>query len=111
MIARYVTPLLAALTVGCLLVIGALYSSGVANAQIAAPQCGPMVDVLKQLKDRYKEAPVAMGVVDDTSIMQLFASGTGSWTIVVTTARGVSCSLQSGESLETYTLPVEGPTS
>ncbi len=45
----------------------------------------PRVDVAKQLADRYGEAPVAMGLVNNGTMIEVFAADDGiTWTIVVT---------------------------
>ncbi len=51
----------------------------------------PPVDVAKQLADRYGEAPVAMGLVNNGAMIEVFAADDGiTWTIVVTTPNRMS---------------------
>ncbi len=51
----------------------------------------PRVDVAKKLADRYGEAPVAMGLVNNGAMIEVFAADDGiTWTIVVTTPNRMS---------------------
>jgi hypothetical protein len=63
----------------------------------AQSQCGPRQEVVKSLGDRFKEAPVGMGMTQPGQVLELFASKTGSWTMVITNADGRSCLLAAGE--------------
>ncbi len=72
-----------------------------ALAQDAGP-CVERSDFLDHLSLRYGEAPVAMGVTASGGVLEVVASETGSWTIIVTWPSGVSCGLASGESWETF---------
>jgi hypothetical protein len=63
----------------------------------AQTQCGPRQEVVKSLGDRFKEAPVGMGMTQPGQVLELFASKTGSWTMVITNADGRSCLLAAGE--------------
>ncbi|HJM48714.1 MAG TPA: hypothetical protein QGF63_02580 [Alphaproteobacteria bacterium] len=58
--------------------------------------------VIEQLKSRYQEAPVAMGLVGNGSVLEVLASKTGSWTILVTQPSGLLCVVASGEAWENF---------
>ena len=46
----------------------------------------------------YSEAPVAMGLVNNGSVIEVLSSqGGGTWTIIVTKPNGLSCIVASGE--------------
>jgi hypothetical protein len=65
----------------------------------AAPACGPRSELLKQLSQRYSEAPVAVGLASDGSLIELLTSGNGaSWTLIVSQPHGPSCLIAAGES-------------
>lgn len=86
-------------------------TAGVAKAQQAtAGQCGPRDTVLGQLTDRYGETRRAAGL-GAGKVMELFASEkTGSWTITVTTASGMTCLVAAGQAFQdiAVALPGEG---
>jgi len=71
---------------------------GQASAQIAA--CGDRGSIAEKLDDGYSEQPVAMGLSTDGSVIEVFASTTGTFTIVVTQPTGMSCILVTGGSWE-----------
>lgn len=89
------TPALAALVAAFLLA---------APAFAQGPPCGPRDQVIKELANRYNEAPRATGVGSMggtvTIILEVFASPTGSFTIFYTRPDGLSCLLFSGESYD-----------
>ncbi len=64
----------------------------------ADPACGHRKDVLKELSERYKEAPVALGVASNGGLLEVLSSNGGAtWTIIVTSPDGVSCLVAAGE--------------
>ncbi|HLB81266.1 MAG TPA: hypothetical protein VJJ77_12260 [Dongiaceae bacterium] len=67
---------------------------------IAAPpmSCSPRTDVLSQLAQKFKEAPVAVGLANNGGLLEVLTNGTGStWTIIITMPNGVSCLVAAGE--------------
>ena len=67
---------------------------------IAAPpmSCSPRTDVLSQLAQKFKEAPVAVGMANNGGLLEVLTNGTGStWTIIITMPNGVSCLVAAGE--------------
>jgi len=60
--------------------------------------CGNKTDVAKLLDDRYGETPISNGLQGNGELMQVYASPeTGTWTMVTTTAQGVSCVVATGQ--------------
>ncbi len=71
-----------------------------------AGQCGPRAAVVAHLAAKYGETRRSVGMAANSTLMEVFAStATGSWTITVTTAGGMTCLVASGESFE----PVDEP--
>ena len=67
-----------------------------AEAQSTA---APRAEIVKQLGDAYAEAPVAIGLTGNGSVIELFTTGDGStWTIVITSPDGLSRVVAAGES-------------
>ena len=64
----------------------------------AQPHCGPRDQIVKALGENFKETPVGMGVTEPGQLIELFASSSGSWTMVATTPNGTSCLVAAGES-------------
>lgn len=84
------------------------FGAGLAQAQTHAQtqaQCAPREQVLATLSDRYGESRRAIGLAANATVMEVFASETGSWTITVTLPDGLQCLVASGEHFE----PVQDP--
>lgn len=60
--------------------------------------CGARDMVVAELTDRYGEVVLGMGLAQQNRIMEFYVSEeTGSWTITVTTAEGITCLMASGQ--------------
>ncbi len=62
--------------------------------------CGTRTALLKQLQGSYKEAPVSMGLAANGSVVEVTRSEKGSWTILLTNPRGLTCLMAAGEHWE-----------
>jgi len=71
-----------------------------ASPALAAPQCGPHDDVKAGLARNYSERPVAIGLAANNTLMGLYASDSGSWTLTVTMPDGTTCLVASGQGFE-----------
>ncbi|KAJ55025.1 hypothetical protein ACMU_14815 [Actibacterium mucosum KCTC 23349] len=70
--------------------------------------CGPRAAVLEQLQTKYGETRRAIGL-GANSVMEVHANDqTGSWTITVTNADGVTCLVSSGQAFETMAAALPG---
>ena len=66
--------------------------------QASHPQvCGPRKAILDQLKNRFKESQIGIGLTSDGNVVEVFASAEGNWTIIVTSPTGSTCVVESGE--------------
>lgn len=74
-------------------------------------QCAARDAVTEQLASRYGESRRGIGLAANNAVMELFASDeTGTWTITVTMASGLTCLIASGENFESLAenLPAAG---
>ncbi|MCG8692806.1 MAG: hypothetical protein MI806_16515 [Minwuiales bacterium] len=78
----------------------ALPATLTASPAMAQMVCSERDKFLKHLGDGYKEAPVAMGLASNGSVLEVLASGKGTWTIILTMPNGTSCVVASGEAWE-----------
>jgi hypothetical protein len=63
--------------------------------------CAPRDTVVERLADKYGETRQSMGLDANNAVMEIFASvESGSWTITVTMANGVTCLVASGQAFE-----------
>ncbi len=70
-------------------------------AQAINNNCTLRTNALSQLEAQYKERPVSIGLSASGAVVEVVASETGSWTILVTTPQGMSCMIATGEHWET----------
>jgi hypothetical protein len=78
---------------------------------LAGPPCGPRDQVVAHLAERYSETRRALGIAGNNTVMELYAAETtGTWTIAVTTAEGMTCLMASGQGFQALAeeLPAKG---
>jgi hypothetical protein len=69
--------------------------------QIGTTMCESRQAVLEFLSTKYAEAPVAMGVAKNGSLVEVLTSGAGStFTIIVTRPDGTTCMVAAGQGWE-----------
>lgn len=91
--------------------------TGAALLALAAPataqtpaNCAPRDQVVARLAESYGETRQSIGLGRNNQMMEVFASArTGSWTITVTTAQGLTCLIASGQAFETLTAALKAP--
>ncbi len=70
-----------------------------AKASAGPALCGKRGDLIKVLKKRYQENRVAVGLSQkSTEAFEVFASTDGTWTVLMTTKKGLTCIMASGHS-------------
>ena len=79
---------------------GLVFAAHQAFAQ-SAPHCAERGVVVAELASLYGETRQGLGLSADRAVMEIFASAdTGSWTITLTTANGLTCLVASGDNYE-----------
>lgn len=81
--------------------LGASFSGALVSGSAEAAQrvCGERAKMTKFLTARYKETPRAVGVsTSGKSVMEIYTSENGTWTVLLTTARGKTCIMGAGHS-------------
>ena len=72
--------------------------------------CAAHADVAQQLDSGYSETPAAIGLASNGGVIELFSTVDGStWTLVMTTPDGTSCTMAAGEAWETFAKIALGP--
>ncbi len=69
-------------------------------APAAAQQkvCGPRAGIVAQLAEKYGEVSHGAGLRSTTQVLELWSSKkTGSWSVLITDANGVSCVMAAGQ--------------
>lgn len=85
--------------------IGVLAPLTMAQAEPQAKRCVPRDKVVEVLGKKFKEHRRGIGLVADRMIMEVYVAESGSWTILVTGANGISCIVVAGEAWEDIPLP------
>ncbi len=70
-----------------------------AMAQNAVP-CGDRTNLITMLDGKYQEGLSGFGVSGSANLVEVYVSEKGSFTVVMTNAKGVSCVIAAGESWE-----------
>jgi len=84
------------IVLAALFIISMLMPSGVNAQQVTV--CASRAVMVASLKNRYNEEPDAQGLADKGgSMIEIFASPSGSWTMVSTTPDKISCMIASGK--------------
>lgn len=73
------------------------------------PNCAPRAVALQQLAERWGESRVSVMLARDRVIEVYAAERSGTWTILQTTADGLSCVMASGTAYEATPLPAGAP--
>ncbi|WP_343563139.1 hypothetical protein [Kiloniella sp. b19] len=64
----------------------------------AQQQCGDRGQVIELLSDRYSEQREALGVTNRGALIEVLTNEQkGTWTIIVTSPKGVSCLMAAGD--------------
>ena len=73
-------------------------SASLAGPAGASAQCAARTDMVKALGERFHEQATALGLVNPNVVVEVFVSDQGTWTILATDTRGLSCVISAGES-------------
>lgn len=65
------------------------------------PVCAERTAVVKRLEERYGERLQSLGMHRNKDVLEVYASDTGSWSILVTRSDGMTCLIAAGQSWET----------
>ncbi len=73
-----------------------------ANAQGV---CGRHKGMVAMLKQQYEEVAIGMGLSSDGTLIEIFTSPSGTWSIVNTKPNGTACLVQAGKHWESKQIP------
>lgn len=87
--------------------LAALLCCGIVLPAQAQENCAAREAVIEYLSDRYREAPVAMGMTNGGEVLEILTSADGaSWTILVTSSDGRSCMVAAGDNWRSAPLAI-----
>ena len=74
-----------------------VFATGISAAN-ATEACGERSAIIDQLQGKYQENHVASGLESDSKMVEIWTSqASGTWTILVTQANGISCIAAAGK--------------
>ncbi len=88
-----------------LLAAGLICVATLAHAQSV---CHQRAKFVTELGRKFLEAPIAYGLTSSGQIVEILSSGTGSWTMIITSTDGNSCAVAAGQSWSK--IPLRKPT-
>lgn len=71
--------------------------SALPTPAIAQSVCVDRAEAAMNLKKKFAEVPVSMVLSKQGTVIEVFASSEGSWSIVMTFPNGMSCIMAAGE--------------
>ncbi len=75
----------------------ALLGSALPVSAQSPQSCAKRTDIIKHLTGQFHETPVAIGLSDNGSLLEILASTDGkNWTLLFSTPAGVSCLMATG---------------
>lgn len=94
-------------TLAAALVLGATSTATtVAATEGQTLACGARDEMINRLKSNFGEAQTGLGLISEARILEVWSSEeTGTWTILMTDARGQTCMVAAGEAWKT--MPME----
>ena len=63
----------------------------------AAPVCGPHDKIAATLGEKFNEHRKSLGIAGGASVIELFVSVKGTWTLTATNTKGTACIIAAGE--------------
>jgi len=81
-----------------------------ADVQAQLP-CAKRTELITHLFGKYKEGPVSFGTANGNILVEIFASETGTFTVIATQNSGLSCIIAAGRDWQNLGLPPKNLTS
>lgn len=79
-------------------IAGVVLSAGTPAPAQAQTGCDSRASIVDQLRDDYREAPVAYGLEQSGSVVEVLISENGqSWTVLITRPDGITCIAAAGQ--------------
>jgi hypothetical protein len=103
--------MLRSLTIAAFALAAGVSATWAGDVQVGASDdqqtfCGDRTMMVGKLAQEFKENPMAIGMVDQSAVLEIFVSDQGTWTILATGTDGTSCVLSAGEGWESKSLVI-----
>ncbi len=64
---------------------------------LAQERCGERSDIIQQLQRRFQETQQAIGLASNGAMLEIYASPSGTWTVLMTYPNGKTCLMAVGD--------------
>lgn len=86
----------------CRLFLTLILASSATLPAAAQSACGKRDEIVKIITNKYKEVPRALAIAGQSNLLEVYASESGSWTILITQPQGSACIVAAGQSWEEF---------
>lgn len=93
-----IATVLGAAAIIIMVIVAILGTAG--NAAQAQTSCDAHSTMVEKLEGNYQEVQAGLGLATNGALVQLYVSESGSWTMLLTNARGVACLIAAGHNWE-----------
>ena len=94
----------------CLTALALFATLSMTGTPAQAAECGRRDYIIKQLGKQFAEVRRATGMMRKSGLMEIYVSKKkGTWTVLVTSPRGMTCIVAAGEMWEDMPIVTAGP--
>lgn len=80
-----------------LVLLVASTQSWAAQTQVIPVKCGPRIAIVEYLRQRHSERQVIIGIVNERTLIEIFRSETGSFSVLASRVDGSACMIAAGK--------------
>jgi len=102
--------ILNAKALGLILLLAGFFAIDPSAANPQRPRCGPRTAMVEWLDNQFDEKRSGVGISREGRLIEVFTSGAGSWTVLMTFPGGPTCLILSGQNWHPIEAPPNGPT-
>ena len=98
-----------AMALGLVLLLSGFFAFEPLVAHAQQPRCGQRTTIVDWLENKFDEKRTGVGISQSGRLVEVFTSGSGSWTVLMTFPGGPTCLILSGEDWHPNKVPPDGP--
>ena len=102
--------ILNAKALGLIFLLAGFFAIEPSAAHAQRPRCGPRTAMVEWLENQFHEKRSSVGISREGRLIEVFTSGAGSWTVLMTFPGGPTCLILSGQNWHPIEAPPNGPT-
>jgi hypothetical protein len=102
--------ILNAKALGLILLLSGFFIFEPSAADSQRARCGQRTAMVEWLENQFDEKRSGVGISREGRLIEVFTSGAGSWTVLMTIPGGPTCLILSGQNWHPIEAPPNGPT-